>query len=112
MYGGSQAPTSDSDEEESDEPEEEDYQSRGMLFREKRQDLEKKMDRAAKEREGSSEDSDTSDCDSDEDWEDRDEEEEEEKGEQINRGVGQEQCSPFPVPSYLSLHGFAVVLLI
>ena len=66
MYGGSQAPSSDSDEEESDEPEEEDFQSRGMLFREMRQDLEKKMDRTAKGQEvDSSEDDDTSDCDSD-----------------------------------------------
>ncbi len=83
IYGGSQAPLSNSDEEESDEVEECDFESRGMLFRERAQDLEKKMDRAVKEQEeDSSEDADTSDCDSDEGWGDW-VDEEEEPGEEL-----------------------------
>lgn len=56
MWWWSQDPSSNSDEEESVEVEEWDFESRGMLFRERQQDLEKKMERAVKEqREDSSE---------------------------------------------------------
>lgn len=83
----SQVPTSSSDQEESDGPEEEDFESRGMLFREMRQDIEKKTDRIVEgQEEDSSKDSDTSDCDSDEGWEGWDEgwdEEEAGGGEEI-----------------------------
>ena len=103
MYGGSQAPSSDSEEEDSDEPEEEDFQSRGMLFREMQQDLEKKMGRAAKGQEvDSNESDDASDCDSDEGWEGWDEEEEE-GGEQITK----KRCtSRLPVQLFLQRSHF------
>ncbi len=78
MYGASQAPTSDSDEVASDELEEEDFQPRGIIYREMRQELEKKIDGAAKGQEvDSSEDGDASDCDSDEEGWDEEEEEDE-----------------------------------
>ena len=78
MYGGSQAPLSNGDEEESDEVEEWDFESRGMLFRERAQDLEKNMDRGVKgQEEDSSKDDDNPESDSDDGWGDWVDEEEE-----------------------------------
>lgn len=102
MYGGSQAPLSNGDEEESDEVEEWDFESRGMLFRDRAQDLEKKMDRAVKgQEEDSSEDNDISDCDSDEGWGDW-VNEEEEPGEKLAK----KKCTSVAVQLFLHCKRF------
>lgn len=55
-----------------------------MLFREMRQDIEKKTDRVVEgQEEDNSKDSDTSDCDSDEGWDEDWDEEEAGGGEEI-----------------------------
>ena len=98
----SQDPNSNSDEEESDEVEEWDFESRGMLFRDRAQDLEKKMDRAVKgQEEDSSEDDDNPESDSDDGWGDWVDE-----GEEPGEAIAKKKCMSRAVQLFLHCKHF------
>ncbi len=102
LTGSSQAPLSNGDEEESDEVEEWDFESRGMLFRDRAQDLEKKMDRAVKgQEEDSSEDDDNPESDSDDGWGDWVDE-----GEEPGEAIAKKKCMSRAVQLFLHCSHF------
>ncbi len=102
VWWWSQDPNSNSDEEESDEVEEWDFESRGLLFRERAQDLEKKMGRAVKgQEEDSSEEDDNPKSDSDDGWGDW-VDEKEEPGEELAR----KKCTSRAVQLFLRCKRF------